>query len=136
MRSSWSTRRASQSDDASISSARSTRSVSSQLLAVLFPVVAVALAGCGVNVQQVDTASPLAGVNISGRVHGGVFPIDGATIRLMQTQSSGYGGKAVNLLTTTSDQNGNFTFPNTGWTCASGQFAYITVTSGYTVNLG
>ncbi len=73
---------------------------------------------------------------MSGRVHGGVFPINGATIRLMETQSNGYGGAALTLLSTTSDQNGNFTFPNTGWTCDSGQFAYITVTSGYTVNLG
>lgn len=100
---------------------------------------ALLLSGCGVSVQQA-ASSALPGVAISGHVHGGVYPIQGATIRLMETQSNGvwststnsYQGTAKQLLQTTSDSNGYFTFPDTGWTCDAGQYAYITVTSGHT----
>lgn len=110
----------------------------SKLLATIATTAALALAGCGANVQSAGPSDATAAVNIAGHVHGGVFPIEGATIRLMETQSNGYGGAAVTLATTTSDQNGyfNFTYPSGGWTCPTGQYTYITVTSGYTVNLG
>ena len=88
--------------------------------------------GCGVNMASVNAPVALPGVAIRGNVHGGVYPIQGATIRLMETQSNGYGGAAKQLLQTTSDNGGYFTFPDTGWTCDSNQFAYITVTSGHT----
>jgi hypothetical protein len=91
------------------------------------------LSGCGVDVQSLNGPVAMAGKTIRGNVHGGVYPIQNATIRLMETQSNGYGGAAKQLLQTTSDNNGFFTFPDTGWSCDSNQFAYITVTSGYTV---
>ncbi len=96
------------------------------------------LTGCGAGVLA--GPSPTAGFKINGNVHGGAYPIQGATIRLMETQSNGawstttnsYGGTAKQLLQTTSDNNGYFTFPDTGWTCDAGQYAYITVSSGHT----
>lgn len=73
-------------------------------------------------------------------MHGGAYPIQGATIRLMETQSNGvwstttnsYKGTAKQLLQTTSDSTGFFTFPDTGWTCDANQYAYVTVTGGHT----
>lgn len=91
-----------------------------------------ALTGCGVDLQSLDQPQVLPGHLIRGNVHGGVYPIQNATVRLMETQSNGYGGAAKQLLQTTSDAGGFFTFPDTGWSCDSNQFAYITVTSGHT----
>lgn len=98
------------------------------------------LTGCGADLGVANEPTALPGTVIRGNVHGGVYPIQGATIRLMQTQSNGvwnattknYVGTAKQLLQTTSDNNGNFNFPDTGWTCDSNQSAYITVTSGNT----
>ena len=90
------------------------------------------LAGCGVSTRAGKGVVALPGRAIKGHAHGGVFPIQGATVRLMETQSNGYGGAAIQLLQTTSDNSGYFTFPDTGWTCDSNQFAYVTVTSGHT----
>lgn len=97
------------------------------------------LAGCGVNSASLATGTPAASTvsrSIQGHVHGGVYPIGNATVRLMETQSNGYGGAARALLpSVTTDQYGYFTFPNTAFTCDSGQFAYLTVSSGTTANL-
>ncbi len=105
------------------------------------------LTGCGLNVG--DAAAPVAeaipGRTITGHVHGGVYPIRNATITLMETQTgpvaspgftgtSTYGSAAKALLTTTSDQNGYFTFPDT-FKCMTNEFAYIVVTGGHTNNL-
>ncbi len=97
------------------------------------------LTGCGAGVLA--GPSPTPGFKVQGRVHGGAYPIQGATIRLMETQSNGvwnastasYAGTAKQLLQTTSDGNGSFSFPDTGWSCDGGQYAYITVTGGHTV---
>ena len=91
------------------------------------------VSGCGVTESATEPFA-LPGVAIKGNVHGGVYPIQGATISLMETQSNGYGGAAKLLLQTTSDNNGNFNFPDTGWSCDSSQFAYLTVTSGHTAS--
>ncbi len=96
------------------------------------------LLGCGSGVLAGPSAT--AGLKIHGDVHGGAYPIQGATIRLMETQSNGvwdvatgsYTGVAKQLLQTTSDNLGYFTFPDTGWTCDAGQYAYITVSGGHT----
>lgn len=101
-------------------------------LALLALVSACGLSGCGTDVAGGDPVTALEGFRIHGNVHGGVYPIQNATIRLMETQSNGYGGAAKQLLQTTSDNNGYFTFPDVGWSCDSNQFAYITVTSGHT----
>lgn len=92
------------------------------------------LAGCGVDRGTLNAPVALAGTTIRGNVHGGPLPIQGATVRLMETQSNGYGGVAKRLLQTTSDSNGYFTFPDVGWSCDSDQYAYITVTGGHTAS--
>ncbi len=111
-------------------------------LAFLSSLLPLVLTGCGANLQigSEDPAKPLAygGIAIHGNVHGGVYPIQQATVRLMETQSNGYGGKAIQLLPTstqaavTTDGNGNFTFTDTTWTCDSTQYLYLTVTGGFT----
>lgn len=114
-----------------------------------------ALTGCGINTEELagETTAAIPGRVIQGHVHGGVYPIRGATIKLMQTVTiagntptapnattyvtpgNSYGAQAQLLLTTSSDQNGYFTFPDTGWSCASNEFAYLVVTGGHTSNL-
>ncbi len=131
-----------------------------RILILALTAAPIALAGCGAGLEQVaataaaSTTEPvlapaaIPGKTINGNVHGGVYPIKNATIRLMETQVSSTSTypkstdpsvttqtAAKQLLTTTSDGNGNFTFADTGWSCDSGQYAYITVSSGYTVNL-
>ena len=99
---------------------------------------ALSLAGCGISTSP-SGLPPVDAVSraIQGRVHGGAYPIQNATVRLMETQSNGYGGAAKALLPpVTTDANGYFTFPNTSFTCDTGQFAYLTVSSGTTANLG
>lgn len=97
------------------------------------------MAGCGATEDALDSPpEAIAGRNIVGHVHGGVYPIRGATISLMQTVTGtpgSYGSTAKQLLTTSSDQNGYFTFPDT-FTCASNEFAYIVVTGGHSANQG
>ena len=101
-----------------------------------------ALAGCGVS--AVESSSPFIsnpGLTISGHAHGGAFPIQQATITLMETQvaagnnntaGSTYGTAAKVLTTATSDAYGYFTFSNyTG--CDTGQYVYAVVTGGQTV---
>ncbi len=112
-------------------------------LAVLCPVALTALTGCGIGVQQLteEASTQVTGRALNGHVHGGAFPIQKAYIHLLETQNKGYGGQGKDLLaplgiTVQSDQNGNFNIPDSTWTCDSGQYAYLTVTGGYTVNLG
>src|SRR5579875_3221573 len=109
-----------------------------RVAAGLVAAATVMLTGCGAG--SLAGPSAVSAFKIKGNVHGGAFPIQGATIRLMETQSNGtwstttgsYSGTAKQLLQTTSDKNGYFTFPDTGWTCDTGQYAYITVTAGHT----
>ena len=95
------------------------------------------LTGCGVSVQEAAApAATLIGdgsVSIHGNVHGGAYPIQDATIRLMETQTNGYGGLAKQLAVTSSDNLGDFNFSN-NITCDAGQYAYITVSGGQTIS--
>ena len=98
-----------------------------------------ALTGCGVNLQNVVTDGPVVSTRaIAGQVHGGVFPIQNATVRLMQTQTGtpgSYGSTAGILATATTDANGNFTFNQTYTCSSSNEYAYITVTGGHSSDL-
>ncbi|MGI4827991.1 MAG: hypothetical protein ACRYFU_07355 [Janthinobacterium lividum] len=108
-----------------------------------------ALSGCGITQADLvsDVPAALSGKGIGGHVHGGVYPIQGATITLMETQTgpvstspgysgtSTYGSAARSVSTTTSDQNGYFNFNTGSWTCNSNEFLYLVVTSGTTTNL-
>lgn len=114
------------------------RAVLVKTIGVLSAAGAMMLTGCGVGMIAGPTDTP--GFKISGNVHGGPLPIQGATIRLMTTASNGtwqastgsYKGTATTQLTTTSNNYGFFTFPETGWACPAGQYAYVTVTGGHT----
>ena len=96
-----------------------------------------ALTGCGVS--GVDLAAPVpttignGDVRIHGQVNGGAFPIQSATVRLMETQTNGYGGAGKQLAITSSDAYGNFNFSNSV-TCDPGQYVYMTVSSGQTIS--
>lgn len=112
-----------------------------------FSVAMAILSGCGVGSETMannhvadEGSQTIPAVRISGKVHGGAYPIQNATVILMETQSNGvwtasqgaYVGTAKPLYVTTSDSNGSFNFPDTGWTCDAGQYAYIEVTGGHT----
>lgn len=109
----------------------------------------VTLSGCGVGISTMTSNAPLENepqtvpaVRINGNVHGGAYPIQNATVILMETQSTGvwssasgaYVGTAKPLYATTSDALGSFSFPDTGWSCDAGQHVYIEVTGGRTTS--
>ena len=97
-----------------------------------------ALTGCGANLQNAADGPVASTRVITGQVHGGIYPIQNATVRLMQTvtsTSSGYGSAATTLGTATTDSNGNFNFSQTYTCSATTEFAYITVTGGHSSNL-
>ena len=91
------------------------------------------LAGCGVHGDDLASAVPTPMAAMHGSVLGGVYPIQYATVRLMETQNNGYGGAAKQLAVTTSDNLGNFNFSNSV-TCDPGQYVYMTVSSGQTIS--
>jgi hypothetical protein len=99
----------------------------SQVLAGLAATGMVFLTGCGVS----PFASPAAttGNVIKGIARGGEQPIVGASVRLYETQSNGYGGAGSLLESTTSLSDGSFSF-SSGYTCDPGQQAYITASGG------
>jgi len=102
------------------------------------------LAGCSFNTAStIAAAGPSEGslAGMQGLAMGGETPIYGANVILWQTTSSGYpsagnhttGTTSIQLATTTTSDGGNFRF-STSYTCASGQFAYITATGGDVTN--
>lgn len=93
------------------------------LLAVL------ALAGCGVGTVSTVTGGSLA---MSGRVHGGVQPITGATIQLFAAGTAGNGSAATSLLATPVVTDSNSYFSLTGdYTCPSpGSQVYLVARGG------
>jgi len=110
----------------------------------------IALCGCANMVTTApDTYSPAA--TITGRVHGGQFPVYNATVKLYTSGTSGYGAGSTLQATTTSDVNGNFSFTKeTGlggvvdggasalWKCPStgNPLVYITAVGGNTQGTG
>ena len=95
-----------------------------------------ALTGCGVGRTAAAGTTTLIGggsATVHGFVHGGAYPIQNATVLLLETQNNGYGGAAKQLAATRSDSLGNFNFGNS-LSCDAGQYVYLTVTSGETVS--
>jgi hypothetical protein len=94
---------------------------------------ALLLSGCsGVPVSTTNTISPVPGVALQGKVHGGQQPIVGAKVYLYAANTTGYGSESISLLKsasgTSKDSNGNYyvtsapdgTFTITGdYTCPS-----------------
>ena len=74
---------------------------------------------------------------IHGKILGGPNPVGFATLKLYATGNSsgadvGYGGAGFLLNTTTTDANGNFTFPAGGNACPAGQYGYVMAMGGRT----
>jgi hypothetical protein len=96
---------------------------------------ALAITGCSA-VQMTESSgtagTPVAGVAMSGVVHGGQFPIAGATIQLYAVGTTGYGSEAYPLLniSVTTGTNGTFGFTTANWTCVPGTYIYLTATGG------
>jgi len=107
------------------------------------------LSGCGLGTTSLDavsTATPAAphGIKISGSVHGGQQPVNGASIYLFAASTNGYGAASVSLLNTavsgvstdfvgngyvTTDSNGNFTITG-DYTCPAGALVYAAAIGG------
>jgi len=111
------------------------------LLALPLAALLASLAGCG--------AGPLASPSdtniesMTGIVHGGQTPIQGATVELYRTNPAAttYGAAGILIGTAVTDVNGNFTIASgTGSSgasanstnCPAGTQAYITAAGGYT----
>ena len=95
------------------------------------------LTGCGAGLADGngygDGANAMAGI-----VHGGPNPINGATMTLYVTDTSGtstYGSAATVVTTAQTAATGsfNFTLPSSGVFCPAGEYAYI---AGYGGNTG
>jgi hypothetical protein len=87
------------------------------------------ITGCGFDATQ-SASSPMSAA-VTGIVHGGPNPVNGATVKLYATASNGYGGAGTLLATTTTNSSGSFTFSSPA-TCTSGQQAYVTAAAGNT----
>lgn len=74
----------------------------------------------------------MSGAAIQGKVHGGQFPISGATMGLYLAGSSGYGSSGGNLLTTTVTTAADGSFNITGdYTCpTASSLVYLTASGG------
>jgi hypothetical protein len=108
------------------------------ILSVLF-CTSLSLTGCA-NMDSAAAANPVTqGGNFSGTVHGGRQPVANATVILWAAGNTGYGSTAQELVQTTSDANGLFSFgPTSGhtYTCPDSasttvsESIYITATGG------
>jgi hypothetical protein len=98
-------------------------------LLALFSLSLVALTGCG---AIPSFSNPISSTEISGKVYGGQQPISGSTITVWSIGLTGYGSAATKLAETTTDADGNFSFPSNAYTCLTPDTqVYITAYSGY-----
>lgn len=97
-------------------------------LSVLASAALIGLTGCGFSNTVVPGGDSQARM-ISGVVHGGQAPVQGAFIRYFATTSAGYGGTLTPIGTATTASDGTFTISVTG-TCPSGQFGYLLASGG------
>ncbi len=118
------------------------------------------LTGCSMGVMtgagdSAPAAITLSGAHIQGRVHGGVYPIQGANIELWQTGTGAFntatGSYAPAFLNSNTNTNyiasavsatqgdntglapGYFDFGTSSLTCTPGSFVYLTTTGGGTI---
>lgn len=84
-----------------------------RLISFLASCVVVVASGCGIvapnNMQIQSQASP------AGKVHGGQQPINGATIKVYEVGTTGYGSAPTQLYSTTTASDGSFSFPIASW---------------------
>src|SRR5579875_3127321 len=91
--------------------------------------MSLALAGCGMGTVTTDTAGALA---MTGRVHGGVQPISGATIQLFAAGTGGNGSLALSLLTNpvVTDSHSYFTLTGDYHCPSAGAQVYLVARGG------
>jgi hypothetical protein len=91
------------------------------------------LSGCGIGTETAETQTAVSA--ISGTVHGGQSPIQGAVVVMYSTNPAAttYGAAGVVVGQGTSDVNGNFIIsPSvTATTCPATQQAYLVAIGGY-----
>lgn len=92
------------------------------------------LLGCGVGIVSKEGSS-VSLEAVTGRVHGGQAPIQGATVTLYHTDPSAttYGAPGIKVGTAATDINGNFTLAPSASSanCPAGAQVYITAAGGY-----
>ena len=84
-----------------------------RMISLLVSCVVLVASGCGIvapnNMQIQSQASP------AGKVHGGQQPINGATIKVYEVGTTGYGSAPTQLYSTTTAPDGSFSFPIASW---------------------
>ncbi len=93
--------------------------------------------GCGIGTSSAPTADPLgeSSGGFTGYAHGGQNPINGGVVKLWAVGNTGYGSAGSLLASTTTDENGYFSFLTSGvptnYTCpANNPLLYMTITGG------
>ena len=108
---------------------RALPSRTSSLPLILCAATLLPLAGCGV-ANTVTSGAVSASTAITGRVHGGQQPVIGATVTLYAPGTAGYGSAPSAIVSTTTDNQGNFTLPQP-YTCpANSPVTYLLATGG------
>lgn len=99
--------------------------------AAALAMAALSISGCGIG----GTTAPsgpvqVAGLALSGHVHGGQSPVKSSTVQLYAAGTTGYGSAATKLGSSViTDPNGNFAI-TAPYTCPSGGQVFITATQG------
>lgn len=99
------------------------------------PLAALSLAslfftGCALT-STAPAPTSVAPAAIAGQVFGGQQPVKQSTVTVWSVGVTGYGSAATSLASTTTDNNGNFAFASTAYTCpASTTQVYVTAQGG------
>lgn len=79
---------------------------------------AIGLSGCAMQ-EAAGPVKDVAGSAMQGVMTGGQQPVAGAAVQVIAVGKTGYGSAGTVLATTTTDANGNFSFPANSYTCGS-----------------
>jgi hypothetical protein len=102
------------------------------LLVALSTIPLIALTGCG---AANSFSNPSASTTVTGKVFGGQQPVAGSTVTVWQAGTAGYGSAATSLATTTTAEDGTFTFASGAYTCPTPTTqVYITAQGGSSVS--
>jgi hypothetical protein len=101
------------------------------VLAVAVASAVMFTSGCSMSNMTSANPAPLTGAAIQGKVHGGQFPVSGATIGLFVAGSTGYGSSGGSLLTSAVTTGTDGSFSITGdYTCPANSLVYLTASGG------
>lgn len=98
----------------------------------LLALLPLCLTGCGAGFQGASSGvSGVPNAAIAGTAMGGQQPVAFGQVTVYSMGNSGYGSGAVAMASTTTDANGNFSFPANAYSCLySGTPMYITAVGG------